>query len=302
MSAAPACPACGEPIEDPAARFCENCGASLTASADAQAPAWPGAPPAAACEEAIDSRLAMASDRGRRHPVNQDAGAVARRADGAVLLCVADGVSSADNAEGASAAAVAAALERFTEGPGEAPSAEAEARTCVEAAAAAVLAVRRTGDDPDLDPPETTVVLAVVRGGEAGIAWVGDSRAYRLGGGVETLLTRDDSWAWDAVARGAMSRDAAARDPRAHAITQCLGMPLDEIEVHALSAALPAGAALLLCTDGLWNYHDEPGALGEAYADALAGGRDAALVCRRLVAEANGMGGRDNITVAILAA
>ncbi len=299
MAAAP-CPACGEPAPDPAARFCENCGASLSAPSASPGPVAAAGPPPAACEEAIDAALAMASDRGRRHPVNQDAGAVARRADGAVLLCVADGVSSADNAEGASAAAVAAALERFAAGPGEAPTVLEEARGCVEAAAAAVLEVRRFGDDPGLDPPETTVALAVARGGEAGIAWVGDSRAYRLEGGAETLLTRDDSWAWDAVARGAMSREAAARDPRAHAITQCLGMPQDEVEVHALVAPLPAGAALLLCTDGLWNYHDDEGALGEAYGDAAAGGADAALVCRRLVAEANAMGGRDNITVALL--
>ena len=165
-----------------------------------------------------------------------------------MLLCVADGVSSADNAEGASAAAVAAALELFAAGPGQAPSVVDEARNCVEAAAAAVLRVPRFGDDPDLDPPETTVALAVVRGVAAGIAWVGDSRAYRLDAGGATLLTRDDSWAWEAVARGAMSRAAAARDPRAHAITQCLGMPLDEIEIHALSAEMPAGASLLLCT------------------------------------------------------
>ena len=292
-----ACPTCGEPVEDPAARFCETCGTSLAVPAPATAPAGS---PAAACEEAIDAALAMASDRGRRHAVNQDAGAVARRPDGAVLLCVADGVSSADNAEGASAAAVAAALELFAAGPGQAPSVVDEARNCVEAAAAAVLRVPRFGDDPDLDPPETTVALAVVRGVAAGIAWVGDSRAYRLDAGGATLLTRDDSWAWEAVARGAMSRAAAARDPRAHAITQCLGMPLDEIEIHALSAEMPAGASLLLCTDGLWNYHDDEGALGEAHADAASGGADAALVCRRLVAEANGMGGRDNITVALL--
>ncbi len=294
------CPACGEPVDDPSARFCESCGASLSAPAAAPGPAGSAATPIAACEEAIDAGLAMASDRGRRHAVNQDAGAVARRADGAALLCVADGVSSAEDAEGASAAAVAAALERFTAGPGVAATVGEEARACVLAAAAAVLRVPRLGDDPRLDPPETTAVLAVVRDGTAGIAWVGDSRAYRLDGAAEALLTRDDSWAWEAVARGAMSREAAARDPRAHAITQCLGMPEDEIEVHVLSAELPAGSTLLLCTDGLWNYHDEEGAMGEAFADAAAGAADAGLVCRRLVAEANAMGGRDNITVAIL--
>ncbi|RYC33868.1 serine/threonine protein phosphatase [Lichenibacterium minor] len=291
------CAACGEPVPDPAARFCENCGASLAVAALSAVPAGP---PAAGCEESIDAALAMASDRGRRHPLNQDAGAVARRPDGAVLLCVADGVSSADNAEGASAAAVAAALERFAAGPGNTVSVSGEARACVEAAARAVLDVPRLGEDPDLDPPETTIALAVVRDGVAGLAWVGDSRAYRVDGAADTLLTRDDSWAWDAVARGTMSREAAARDPRAHAITQCLGMPPDDIEVHASTAALPAGAALLLCTDGLWNYHDAAGGLGEAYADAAGGGADAALACRRLVAEANGMGGRDNITVALL--
>lgn len=290
------CPACREPVDDPAARFCEACGLRL----DGRPTVAAAGPPPAGCEEAIDATLAMASDRGRRHAANQDAGVVARRPDGAVLLCVADGVSSADNAEGASAAAVAAVLARFARGPADAASLCDEAHACVASAAEAVLAVERRGDDPDLDPPETTIVLALLGEGSAALAWVGDSRAYRLSPDGETLLTQDDSWAWEAVARGAMSREAAARDPRAHAITQCLGMPLDEIDIHTTAADLPVGSTLILCTDGLWNYHDEVGALSEAFADAAAGGADAALICRRLVAEANLMGGRDNITVALL--
>ncbi len=232
-----------------------------------------------------------------RHADNQDAGAVTRRADGLTLLAVADGVSSSDRPDEASRVAVEAARSAFATGDGS--DLAALARQCVGAAARAVLAVERHVVSDDLDPPETTVVLAVVRGSEACVAWVGDSRAYLLEGDGGTALTRDDSWAAETVALGIMSREAAMRDPRAHAITQCLGMPDGDVEVHVVPVTIPGGATLLLCSDGLWNYLDEPEALA-AVAAPRSPSEDALGTCRRLVAHANACGGRDNVTVAVL--
>ena len=56
----------------------------------------------------------------------------------------------------------------------------------------------------------------------------------------------------------------------------------------------------MLCSDGLWNYADEPAALARAFTDAGKDAADAAGICRALVAFANAAGGSDNITVGVL--
>src|SRR5207248_1912510 len=85
----------------------------------------------------------------------------------------------------------------------------------------------------------------------------GDSRAYWLArpdaAEPARLVTADHSWAAQMVAAGVLDEAAAMRDPRAHAITRWLGAGgSTEAEVATLH---PAGeGALLLCSDGLWNY------------------------------------------------
>src|ERR1700677_3095929 len=128
----PNCPSCGsETVPD--ANFCGRCGAKLNAVAEAPIAACRcGAGPqsidaAGFCEEcgvrqidaapedheeqAIDANFAGVTDRGRRHPVNEDAIGIAEAASpsGLVrLLIVCDGVSTASEAARASAAAVEA--------------------------------------------------------------------------------------------------------------------------------------------------------------------------------------------------
>ncbi len=321
----PTCPSCGETADTPTARFCENCGRSFGA---VTAPAPKGCrcaeprpdedgfcqecgvrvgtarPPSSSVpdyEESVDASLSVASDRGRRHPTNQDNGAVGRRVDGTSLLVVCDGVSTSVNAEAASRTAGAAAMDAFLWGAAASPgmSLEEQARACVAASASAVAGMAGAADDPD-GGPATTIVLAVARGRVAAVAWAGDSRAYVVTPGVpEEQVTRDDSWCRQVVDAGRMSYEAALLDPNAHAITQWLGMPAGDLEVHARTVPIPPAASLVLCSDGLWNYADGPGRLGRAYAQAATDG-DNRETCRRLVAFANEAGGRDNVTVAIL--
>jgi hypothetical protein len=91
---------------------------------------------------------------------------------------------------------------------------------------------------------------------------------------------------------GQMTREEAMRSPNEHAISLWLGMPIADMVAHANDFVLTPGANLLLCSDGLWNYADEPSALASAFADA-------ATVCRALVGFANAAGGADNITVGL---
>jgi serine/threonine protein phosphatase PrpC len=249
---------------------------------------------------AIDADLAALSDRGRRSSraglVNQDAVAAARLTGGRALLAVADGVSMSNHAEAASAAAVAALCAALAADDAADPAAM---RRAILAAQAAVLAVPVVKPKPGKDPPETTVAAAVVRRGRATIGWVGDSRAYLISGNAGRLLTRDDSWLADMVDSGAMSREAARTDRRAHSITQCLGVVDVEIAIHVEEVAVEPGTWLVLCTDGLWNYLEEGGDLALALA---AGPSDADALdrCRWLASLANDGGGHDNISVAML--
>ena len=322
-----ACAICGDDANPPGARYCENCGASL----DPNAPARPksrgcrcAAPdfdadgfcricgmkaaklvPAVEYEQAADAALALASDTGRRHATNQDFGLVARRADGAALIVVADGVSASDNPEAASRAAAKAAERAFLKMDTPAGPLSAEAKALVRQAAEAVLdtpiAERRH------DGPASTIVIAIARENPAigaldvGIAWVGDSRAYFVAANVpEALLTRDDSWAIEQVESGRLSREEAMLSPHAHAISQWLGMALSDMVVHGKDVVLTRGMNLLLCSDGLWNYADEPSALARIFTEASKDAPDAATICRALVGFANASGGADNVTVGVL--
>jgi serine/threonine protein phosphatase PrpC len=321
------CPSCGDAANPPGARYCENCGSPLDASVRAQ-------PRARGCqcaepdfdadgfcrncgkkaarpvstveyEQAVDAALALASDKGRRHPTNQDFGLVARRAGGGVLIVVADGVSMSDNPEAVSRAAAKAAERAFLKAaaPDGPPSAEAEAlvREAAEAVHEAPVAERGH------DGPASTIVVAVARENatsgaiDVGLAWVGDSRAYLVAANVpETLLTRDDSWPIEQIESGKMSRAEAMSSPNAHAISQWLGMPIAEMVVHTKDVVVARGSSLLLCSDGLWNYADEPSELARAFTDAVKDAPDAATICGALVSFANAAGGSDNITVGLL--
>ncbi|MEJ2886660.1 PP2C family protein-serine/threonine phosphatase [Actinomycetospora aeridis] len=122
------------------------------------------------------------------------------------------------------------------------------------------------------DSPACTYVAAVVRGGEAVVSWIGDSRAYWLAGdGSSRLLSTDDSWAEEIANAGIMSREEAARDRRAHVLTRWLGRDAPSGPAHARRVRLGAPGLLLLCSDGLWNHLPDPEILARLARPALGG-------------------------------
>lgn len=266
-----------------ASDYCEDCGKKYEARAEVRL-------------IEIGPQLASASDVGMKHPVNQDAALVSQLPNGDYFLAVSDGVSTAEKSEVASELAVSTLL-RVVSGLPDANPAEA----LMQGMKAADAAVKAMPYNPDsgLAEPQATIVCAIVRGRQAWIGWVGDSRAYELGTRNKGL-TVDDSWYVQAIA-GGMSRAEALSDRRAHAITQCLGMRDDTAIPHVTSGLLEDGASLLLCSDGLWNYYEDAPALHGLMLDGKTD--DSALtIARRFVDRANRAGGRDNISVAFLRA
>ena len=112
------------------------------------------------------------------------------------------------------------------------------------------------------------------------------------------MLTEDDSWAAEMVARGALTPAEATANPLGHALTAWLGANAGEISAH-ITTFVPGGpGAVLVCSDGLWNYVPEATALA---ALALPEAIEAPLrAASRLVQYALDAGGHDNTTVVIL--
>jgi PPM family protein phosphatase len=238
------------------------------------------------------------SDRGLIHRQNEDAVALLSAPPFAILV-VCDGVSaSRDPALGSEIAAHATA-QSLLQGVATGQDPKDLMRAAILIGHQAICSLMPAGTSSN-DRPLTTVVAALAGCGTVTIGWAGDSRAYSLTGAGQ-LLTRDDSWINWIVERGDMTEAQAMRSPNAHAIIECLGDPDDPPAPHVVTAILSPGERLLLCSDGLWNYAPTPSAL-MALTSAFSAATPAITMCQALVEYANGAGGRDNITAAMLIA
>lgn len=103
---------------------------------------------------------------------------------------------------------------------------------------------------PDRSGMGTTVTVLILRGEEAFVAQVGDSRCYRLREGKIEQITEDHSWVAEQVKRGGMSEEEAMMSPYKNIITRSLGNA-PSVEADFYSLDLRAGDVFLLCSDGL---------------------------------------------------
>ena len=256
-------------------------------------------------------QVAGVSDRGLRHPRNEDAMdfAVADTDTGPIAVAsVSDGVSSAPRPHEASWVAVQTGITVHAEGVNGGGDPVEVSQVAVKQAGQAVIALA----GPE-GAPAATYVSAVVSPERVTVCWLGDSRAYWLAaqapapaGPNDTIditggshrVTRDDSLAEEIVAAGLATMDEAMASPQAHVITRWLGADLPEPQAH-VEQFTPAGpGVLLLCSDGLWNYRPEAAELAAmALPAALTRPLEAAA---DLATFAVDQGGIDNITVVII--
>lgn len=128
------------------------------------------------------------------------------------------------------------------------------------------------------------------------IAWVGDSRVYLWDGHLK-LLTQDHSYVQALLAQGRITLAEARDHPRKNVIVQAIGLQADEaLQVGQNRGSLEPGQVLLLCSDGLSDVV-EPAQI----AQILSTGDGWQDRCQMLVDAAVRAGGRDNITVVLLA-
>jgi protein phosphatase len=208
------------------------------------------------------------------------------------LFAVADGMGGHRGGEVASALAVAALRERFTE------RTSAGLVTAVQGANDVVVA--EAGRDPELRGMGTTLaVLALVDDGDhevLSIANVGDSRIYLLRAESEDLeqITEDHSLVATLQRQGQLSKDEAATHPQRNIITRALGIDTTVL-VDSWDLEPVRGDRYLICSDGLFNEVDDA-----RIAATLRRLADPSEAAAELVRQANEHGGRDNISVVVV--
>jgi serine/threonine protein phosphatase PrpC/acyl dehydratase len=240
---------------------------------------------------------AMRSHPGRIRRENQDCCAAAPELG---IYAVADGMGGAAGGELASNLAVEAFL--YSIGQSSQPSSHAHPRDRLEdAVSAANLAVfARAEKYRALRGMGTTVVAALIeRTDDTYTAWlanVGDSRCYLLRDGVLQQLTTDHSLVEEQIEAGLLTREQAESSPVRNVITRAIG-PQPAVAAEIAGHDLAPGDVLLLASDGLTKELTTEEIARLLMRDA--GDLDAS--CEALVRAANVHGGRDNITVLLVA-
>jgi protein phosphatase len=157
-------------------------------------------------------------------------------------------------------------------------------------------ALREANDAVHTQLPEsgTTLTAALLLGGEAYLAHVGDSRAYLLLGGRLQRLTRDHTFVERLHELGQLSTAELSDHPQRNVLYRAVGQG-DGLEVDVTRHAVPPGARLLLCCDGLWGVVAD-----ETLAAVLSEAPTPQAACERLVAAALEAGGPDNISAVLV--
>lgn len=216
------------------------------------------------------------------------------------IYVVADGMGGHRHGEVASRIAVEAIISDLGAGESavpldsEMPEHLARLKAAIESAQDAVQ--RAVEEDVSLVGMGTTVVGMIVRDNSAGIAHVGDSRAYRYRGGMLEQLTKDHTWVGEQVGAGLLSEEQAKVHPLRNVVTRALG-GRGAVIVDASEFNLIPGDQYLLCSDGLTTMLSDA-EIGEHL--VAAGSIEEA--CHNLIASANAEGGLDNTTVIMVEA
>lgn len=227
-------------------------------------------------------KMAGLTDTGRVRSHNEDAIGWDAEQGWAVL---ADGMGGHQAGEVASAIAVEVVGAQLSAGGA------GVLRQAVEQANGAIHAEQE--HQPHLQVLGTTVVAVALQGAGLQCAYVGDSRLYRLRGGVLQQLSHDHSLVQELVDEGMLSDEQARRSTQRNIITRALGLG-GSVEVALWQGEVFPGDNYLLCSDGLSNM------LRDAEIATLLAGESLPAVAQGLIDAANARGGEDNISVIVI--
>ncbi|ROS31559.1 PP2C family serine/threonine-protein phosphatase [Cellulomonas sp. PhB150] len=229
--------------------------------------------------------VGVATDRAQRAS-NEDA---LHAADG--VYVVADGMGGHESGEVASRTAVDT-LQVLSKGVPDLARARAVLR-------AAHKRVRALPAADALRRPGTTASGVVLSEHDGMPCWlvlnVGDSRTYRMAGGVLEQVTQDHSEVAELVARGVVPAQEAAHHPRRNVVTRALGGGSATVDPDVFWLPVSPGDRMLVCSDGLTDEVPDSRIEAELKAEP-----DPQAAAERLVDAALAAGGSDNVTVLVV--
>ena len=231
------------------------------------------------------------TDIGLHRTNNQDSYHISPQGD---LFVVADGMGGHIGGQEASRLSTAAIQDYVSLHRSSNISSPVLLQQAITTANSAVLADQR--QHPERADMGTTVVVVILRNQQLWYAHVGDSRLYLLREGNLVQITKDHTWVAQALLSGELNKEEISTHPWRHVLSQCIGRE-DLVSVETQQLDTKPGDRLLLCSDGLTE---------ELSDDAIAACLHPVSTCeaaaRDLVAAAKAQGGRDNITVIVIAA
>ena len=138
----------------------------------------------------------------------------------------------------------------------------------------------------------TTCVAALKIGNTVHVVSVGDSRAYYVSNEINQI-TKDHTMVMKMYENGEISKEELKNHPHRNYITKAVGVS-EQVMPDYFEVELPENSAVILCSDGLSNYCDEP----DIYAAVKS--KETEEICTDLIKTALSNGGSDNITVALI--
>lgn len=159
--------------------------------------------------------------------------------------------------------------------------------------------------DPVLQGMGTTAVAVLIRGDQAFIANVGDSRCYLFRGARQDKndqfdaavwqITQDHSLVQEKLQAGLITRDQLRTDRMKNVITRSIGFEAT-VKVDVWTKRIESGDTFLLCTDGF------SGPVTDEELVRLLSQSELTLEAlnRELIDRANELSGDDNVSVALM--
>ena len=185
-------------------------------------------------------------------------------------------------------------LREFDESPEACSAVESLLRTAIQLASEEVFHLSLT--DPGLNGMGTTCIALIIAGEKGFMGHVGDSRMYLVRSGHTWQLSQDHTFFHDAVCNGRMSYKEASESPWANLITRAVGAQRS-VAVDTLVFDIIEDDTLLLCSDGLSNYMEEPKEIAEVLSEPAL-----EELPGELVRIANERGGGDNVSAVVIRA
>lgn len=232
------------------------------------------------------------TDAGRVRENNEDSVAFDGATNLAVLADGMGGYNAGEVASGMATAFIKTELSRWLSEAGQ-DARDREVRRameiCVDNANRAIFNAANT--NAHYAGMGTTLVVGVFRDETLLVGHVGDSRCYRLRGGVLMQITKDHSLLQEHIDAGLITPEQAMTSSIRNLVTRALGVE-DAVLLDIHEHPVETGDIYLMCSDGLSDMVDDA-----AIARIVAAPAELEQKASQLIDAANENGGRDNISV-----